>query len=413
MASGTDERPAVPPPQERPRLLFVPARLRLALPAVGIVYILSILSLLAPPVQRNVIFMHNLKLPFGANFSRPEEFGLSPLKTLNLKLTSTDNVTLGSWFTFSEPFFGSRIRTGVANAAEAEALIQEALKTYPTVLYLHGNAATRAVPTRVQLYSAFSSRMQVNVLAIDYRGFAESTGYPTERGTVEDALSAIEWLVYNGAKPEDILVIGHSLGAGIATQSLERAEREFGQPFRGLVVMGGQASILHYMETCAPGGVPLLRPVKLIPGGWELLLAYTYTQFRTLEHISNVGSPVTIVHSHDDDDTPISHAVLLFDQLVSLVLGPAPPSFHTLSFSASEEEFTALKAKHQEYRKLRDDSVRVSKAANDLFVVNEVVRPGGVKLAFVETKYGGHGRIAAQEGVQDILAERYNLANPL
>ena len=120
-----------------------------------------------------------------------------------------------------------------------------------------------------------------------------------------------------------------------------------------------------------------------------------------------------IVHSHDDDDTPISHSILVFDQLISSVLGPAPPSFHTLPLSTSEEEFTALKTKHQEYRKLRDDAITISKIANDAFVVNEVVRSDGVKLAFVETKYGGHGRTAAQEGVQDILIEWYRLGNPL
>ena len=186
-------------------------------------------------------------------------------------LASTDNVTqLGSWFTFSEPFFRSRIRPGVTDVAEAESYITEALKIYPTVLYLHGNAATRAFPTRVQVYSTFSSRMQVNVLAIDYRGFAENTGYPTERGTIDDALSAIKWLVHKGAKFEDILVVGHSLGAGIATQSVEQAERQFGKSFRGLVVMGGQASVPHQMETFVLGGIPVLRPVKLIPGGWGM-----------------------------------------------------------------------------------------------------------------------------------------------
>ena len=272
--------------------------------------------------------------------------------------------------------------------------------------------------------------MQVNVLAIDYRGFAESTGYPTERGTIDDGLSAIKWLVHQGAKPEDILVIGHSLGAGIATQSVERAERELGQPFRGLVVLSGQASVPHQMGTFLLGGIPVLLPLKLIPGGWgmhrtlhrmspsllafpELLLAYTYTQFRTLEHIHNIKSPVTMVHSHDDDHTQFSHSVLVFDQLVSSVLGPAPPSFHTLSLSAPEEEFAALKAKHQEYRKLRDDAITISRMANDAFIVNELVRSDGVTLAFVETKYGGHDRTAAQEGVQDILADRYGLVNPL
>ena len=245
--------------------------------------------------------MHNLKLPWSANFSRPEEFGLSrmfcfpypracwtemakiALKTVNLMLTSTDNVTLGSWFTFSEPFFRSSVLPEVTNTPEAESLIPAALKAYPTVLYLHGNAATRAVSTRVQIYSTFSSRMQVNVLAIDYRGFAESTGYPTERGTVDDGLSAIRWLVGQGAKPEDILVIGHSLGTGIATQSVELAEAEFGLLFRGLVVMGSQTSIPHYMETFAPGGVPVLRPMKTIPGGWGMC--------RTLRRIPSTYAP--------------------------------------------------------------------------------------------------------------------------
>jgi hypothetical protein len=144
-----------------------------------------------------------------------------------------------------------------------------------------------------------------------------------------------------------------------------------------------------------------------------LLLACTYTQLRTIEHILNIKSPVTIVHSHDDDNTPISHAVLVFDQLISSVLGPVPPSFHTLPFSTSEEEFTALKTKHREYRKLRDDAVTISRIANDAFVVNEAVRSDGVRLAFVETKYGGHGGIGAQEGVQDILIERYRLRSPV
>lgn len=120
-----------------------------------------------------------------------------------------------------------------------------------------------------------------------------------------------------------------------------------------------------------------------------------------------------VVHSHDDDDTPISHAALVFDQLISSVLGPAPPSFNALRLSASEEEFIVLKTKHQEYRKLRDDAVTISKMADGAFVVNEVVRSDGVKLVFVETRYGGHGRIAAQEGVQDLLIERYRLRSPL
>ncbi|KAF9013358.1 hypothetical protein BDQ17DRAFT_596341 [Cyathus striatus] len=70
-----------------------------------------------------------------------------------------------------------------------------ALKRYPTILFFHGNAATRAFSVRVQHYKAFSSRLHANVLAIDYRGFGESTGIPSEKGLVTDARAAWDWLI--------------------------------------------------------------------------------------------------------------------------------------------------------------------------------------------------------------------------
>ena len=114
--------------------------------------------------------------------------------------------------------------------------MQEALKRYPTILFFHGNAGTRAFSVRVQYYKAFTSRLRANVLAIDYRGFAESSGEPSEAGLVRDGRAAWDWLISQGAKQEDILIMGHSLGTGVTSQLGAQLDEE-GINHRGLVLL--------------------------------------------------------------------------------------------------------------------------------------------------------------------------------
>ena len=120
--------------------------------------------------------------------------------------------------------------------SEPQKLIGAALERHPTILFLHGNAATRAFKVRVRYYKLFTSRMGANVLAVDYRGFADSTGMPSEAGLVQDGRAAFDWLLANGAKPEDILIIGHSLGTGVASQLVAQIEAD-GLPYRGVVLL--------------------------------------------------------------------------------------------------------------------------------------------------------------------------------
>lgn len=61
-----------------------------------------------------------------------------------------------------------------------------------------------------------------NVLAIDYRGYADSTGTPTQAGLITDARTAWDWVakrVEAGGKnaAEQIVVAGHSLGTGVTS----------------------------------------------------------------------------------------------------------------------------------------------------------------------------------------------------
>ena len=79
---------------------------------------------------------------------------------------------------------------------------------------------------RVQQYQAFATRLQANVLAPDYRGFADSTGKPSEAGLTIDTRAAWDWLRAHGASPDNLLVVGSSLGTGVAVQFAHALEEE-------------------------------------------------------------------------------------------------------------------------------------------------------------------------------------------
>lgn len=92
-----------------------------------------------------------------------------------------------------------------------------------TVILLSGSGNTIAnyLGTVIELYL---SVLHVNVLAIDYRGFAQNTGTPSSRGTYVDAAAMLDYLIQDpsvggrGAAPTTIFVHGYSLGSGPATE---------------------------------------------------------------------------------------------------------------------------------------------------------------------------------------------------
>ena len=141
-----------------------------------------------------------------------------------------------------------------------------AIEAHPTILFFHGNAATRAAPYRVNYYQAFSSRLGANVLTIDYRGFGNSEGVLSEDGLAKDARAAWDWLISNGADPENILLYGHSLGTAVATKlSAELAAENVA--CKGVVLMSPFSSIRKLLETYHFFGfIPLMKPLAIIPG---------------------------------------------------------------------------------------------------------------------------------------------------
>lgn len=64
------------------------------------------------------------------------------------------------------------------------------------------------------------------MLAIDYRGYGDSDGSPSEAGLAKDARAAWDFVIDNGAKPEDVVIVGQSLGTGVSSKLVYELSQE-------------------------------------------------------------------------------------------------------------------------------------------------------------------------------------------
>jgi abhydrolase domain-containing protein 12 len=140
---------------------------------------------------------------------------------------------------FSDKFYRDLPFPPSANTPRKD-LIAAATKGSLTILHLHGNTGTRAHFLRTALYTAYTSRLNSNVLAIDYRGFGDSEGHPTEDGVTRDARAGWDYLVKQGARAEDIMIFGHSLGT--ESSSCRTWSRAYLTPWSGF---NGCTSSIH------------------------------------------------------------------------------------------------------------------------------------------------------------------------
>ncbi|KAH9950624.1 Alpha/Beta hydrolase protein [Amylocystis lapponica] len=390
---------------QQPNVGFLARANKLAL-FFGISYAVVILALSQPFIQRHASYQHALRLPWGANFNIPESFGLAPGKTLPLNVRTHDNITLGSWFILSEPYYHSmRTQSSLPNAPSLE-VVEDAIKSSPTVLYLHGAAGTRATNWRIQHYSTWTSRMRVNMFVIDYRGFGDSTGTPTEDGLASDAYAAWDWLMAHGARPEDVLVVGHSLGTGIASKLVARLARENVKP-RGVALLAPFSSVTTLVETYDVLGFPILQPLQSFAWSRKLMTKLVVDAFDTLSIIQEFNVPTLIAHSRDDLDVPHSHSRTLLDRLLDPLLPPSvalPPGPGAAVTADMFKEYREALNKRQAARTALVKKVELP----NLGTIEKFDGAYG-RVVYVEALYGSHSRVGLQEGIQDIIAETFRL----
>lgn len=158
-----------------------------------------------------------------------------------------------------------------------------------TLLFSHGNAGN--IAHRLDSISLFHS-LGLNVLIFDYRGYGESEGKPSEKGTYLDVQAAWDYLLEERrVPPEEIIIFGRSLGAAIA------AELASQHPSAGVILESAFTSVPDMAASLYPW-----LPVRL-------LSRYRYNN---LDKVERITSPLLVVHSREDDIIPYVHGEQLF-----------------------------------------------------------------------------------------------------
>ena len=204
---------------------------------------------------------------------------------VDVVVKSVDGLDLNGWLQIAGSWRG-------AMDVDARSLLA---RGGPLVLYFPGNAGMRSYRT-VQLAELGS--LDAHVLIMDYRGYADNPGRPSEAAFARDARSVWNYLIEElGVSPNRVVIYGESLGGGVATRlasDLCTAGIEPG----GLIVQ----STFNSLVAVAQKHFPVI-PVSL-------LLADRYP---SEQRIAKVTCPILQIHGKRDTIVPFELGQRLFD----------------------------------------------------------------------------------------------------
>ena len=158
--------------------------------------------------------------------------------------------------------------------------------TSAVVLYFGGNAED-------VLYTAGeATNIGARALVVvNYRGYGGNTGEPSQRALYEDGIATYDYAVKRGVAPEHIVVMGRSLGSGVASM-LAGA-----RPVRAAILI----TPFESLAAVAAGHYPYL-PVRL-------MLRHP---FPSEDWARRAHAPALIIAAEHDTVVPATHARKLF-----------------------------------------------------------------------------------------------------
>lgn len=226
------------------------------------VYILSAYALFVAVMyvlQRSIMYFPARSLP------TPAQAGVPDMDVVTLK--TADGLELKAWY-------GAPRKSGeTAN---------------PTLVYFHGNGggiADRGARARPYLDRGYG------VLLVEYRGYSGNPGKPNEQGLYQDARASFAFLEAEGLSFDRIVLIGESLGSGVAVQMATEYDI-------GALVL--EAPFTSTVDVAA--GAYWFLPVR-----WLMK-----DRFDSMSKIDRVTVPLLVVHGERDRVVPIRLGRKLF-----------------------------------------------------------------------------------------------------
>lgn len=195
----------------------------------------------------------------------PADYGLDSHSVDVLTFRSDDGETLHAWYVHAE-------------------------RPIASVLFCHGSTGNLTTSSETIRHL---TRHGINVFAFDYRGFGRSSGRPSIRGVIRDALAAARR--HDLVRPMGLpsVLYGYSLGGAIAAQLAQRHE------FGGLILQSTFTSLPDVARTSFPR-----FPMHLISG----------RELDTIEVVSSLRIPLYVIHGSADETVPCSMGCRIYDR---------------------------------------------------------------------------------------------------
>lgn len=157
----------------------------------------------------------------------------------------------------------------------------------PVILFFHGNGDS-VLGSMVAMRSLVAAGY--GAVLPEFRGFNGAPGIPDEQGLYRDARASRAWMTANGIGADRTVIIGYSLGTGVAAQmALERAPR-------ALILVAPYVSIAH---------------VAAARFWWLPANLLVSERFDTAAKIGRIACPILLIHGAADTTIPPENSALL------------------------------------------------------------------------------------------------------
>lgn len=168
------------------------------------------------------------------------------------------------------------------------------------ILLLHGNTRNLYSHPWADIINSLS-KLNVNIFAIDYRGYGRSSGTPSFRGIHQDAEGALDYLRQHNPGNKPIIVYGLSMGTIPAVTVAAKPG------VAGLILEGAISSTKDALDATRSH----FWILNLVQIEYDKALEFDLTK-----EIQHVKSPLLIIHGKNDD-LPESMSLKLYDAVAN------------------------------------------------------------------------------------------------